>query len=420
MVIIYFLIVGLLIICGGYFSALETSITAAAPGKLLKKTKNDHKYQQVKKIIKIKGKIISSMLISYSIISTIATTIATGAFIEIYGHEIGSIISSVVMAILIIVFSEVIPKAIAVSNSEEIVIKSSWVIFLLLKILAPINKFLSFIVKIFCFLFRIKLHNYTSVDEEFMNLLEYQHAEGNVFKSDKDMLGSIFDIKNITVSEIMVHRRQLKTVNVDLPIRDIITQVCSFSHSRIPVWSQNKDNIIGVLHIKDLLKKLNKYKFDYTKVNLKSFLSQPWFIPENVLVSHQLHAFKLQRYHCALVVNEYGDIKGMVTLEDVLEEIVGSIEDEHDDSEEQIKTHDTNEYLIDGLTSIRDINRQLNWNLSDEDASTIAGVIIHELKRIPEQGEVFDLFDFRITIIRRLANRIKTVKIIILNNVSNE
>jgi Mg2+/Co2+ transporter CorB len=412
--------VGVLIICGGVFSALETSITAAAPGKLLKQASRNNKHQQITEIIKIKGKIISSMLISYSIISTIATTIATSALIEIYGHEVGSIISSILMAILIIVFAEVIPKAVAVSHSEEIVIKSSWLIFLLLKILAPINKFLSFIVKVFCFLFRIKLHNYTSADEEFMNLLEYQHAEGKVFKSDKDMLGSIFDIKNITVSEIMVHRRQLKTVNADLPIQEIITQVCSSSHSRIPVWSQNKDNIIGVLHIKDLLKRLNKYKFDHSKVNLKSFLSQPWFIPENVLVSHQLHAFKLQRYHCALVVNEYGDIKGMVTLEDVLEEIVGRIEDEHDSDEAQIKANDAQEYLIDGLTSIRDVNRELNWSLSDENASTIAGLIIHELKRIPEQGEVFELFNFRITIIRRLANRIKTLRIIVITNPSEE
>jgi Mg2+/Co2+ transporter CorB len=420
MLLLSILSILLLLAAAALFSALETAITAAAPGKLLKTAENDKLLQKITKIIKIKGKIISTMLISYSIISTIATTIATGTLIEIYGHELGSIISSVTMAILIIVFAEVIPKAIAVSKAEEIVIKSSWLIIILLKILEPINIFLAWIVRLFCFICRIKLQNNMSAYEEVMNLIEYQHAEGKVFKSDKDMLGSIFDIQNITVSEIMVHRSQLKTINADLPIQDIITQSCNFPHSRIPLWKQNKDNVIGILHIKDLLRLLHKHNFDYDKISLNDILSPPWFIPENVLVSLQLHAFKVQRYHCALVVNEYGDMRGMVTLEDVLEEIVGRIEDEHDENENQIIKTNDDQYLIDGLTSIRDINRELNWSLPDDNASTIAGLIIYELKRIPEQGEVVELFNFRISITRKLANRIKSIIITVLSDISED
>ncbi len=408
MTFIYFLIILILLFCGGLFSAIETAITASSPGQLLKLSNNTSKQENVILIIKIKSKIISTMLIFATITTTIATTIATNVFIDLYGVELGSIITSVVMTIVIIIFAEVLPKAIAVSKAEKIVVAFSDIIFILLKILAPINFILSKLIRFSCFVFHIKLQNNISPDEEVMNLVEYQHAEGKVFKQDRDMVGSIFDIKNLLVSEIMVHRSQLKTVNVDLPLKDLLQQLSLASHTRIPMWKSNKDNIIGIIHVKDLLKNLYKQNFDVSKINITDLLTEPWFIPENVLVSKQLHEFRHQRYHCALVVNEYGDILGMVTLEDVLEEIVGRIEDEHDSYDSQIILKEENQYIIDGLTPIRDINRELNWSLYG-DASTIGGLIISELKRIPEEDEVIELFDLRINILRKSAHRIKTL-----------
>jgi Mg2+/Co2+ transporter CorB len=402
------------------FAAIETAVTAASVGRIHKiKTEGSARAIIVLRLLKIREKVISSLLVFNSLINTIATTVATSAIIGLYGESHGTLIASITMSIMIIVFAEVIPKAIAVVKAEKIILLSATFVDKTLVLLRPINFILNHILHGFCAIFRIKLTHDVSGTEEVRSMIEHQHSEGNVFKTDRDMLGGVLDIGNMTIDEIMIHRFNMKSINADLSMEEITSQALTSSHTRIPMWRNNKDNIVGILHIKDLAKSLYRNNFDYSKISIKDFVAEPWFIPENALVSDQLHAFKQKRSHFALVIDEYGDLKGMVTLEDILEEIVGQIDDEHDSMQNHITKQADNRFIIDGSVSIRDLNRELGWNLPDEDASTLAGFVIHAMHKLPEQGEIFEISNFKITVSKRLSNRIKTLIVEVLQTENN-
>lgn len=402
-----FIAVVILLLVSAYLAAIETAVTAASPGRIQKlKSEGDLKAIVVLKLFKIKEQVISSLLIANSFFNTLCTTIATSAMISLYGEELGTIIASSLMTVLIIVFAEVIPKAIAVARAEKVILATSGFVTIALKVLGPINYILKQILILFCKVFKIELSQEISGTEEVRGVIEHHLEEGNVFKNDRDMLGGILDIGNMTVSEIMIHRSNMIIIEASLPIEQITQKALSSSHTRIPVWKDSQDNIIGILHIKDLLRALYKNNFDYKKITLADFMTEPWFIPDNALVSLQLHAFRQKRSHFALVIDEYGDLQGLVTLEDILEEIVGQIDDEFDKQDNRIIKKSPNKFMIEGSTSIRDVNRELNWNLPDEHASTFAGLIIHETHKLPQQGEVVQIFDLKVTIYHRQSNRI--------------
>ncbi|MCC8369385.1 HlyC/CorC family transporter [Rickettsia endosymbiont of Polydrusus tereticollis] len=396
-------------------AATETAITASSPGKIQKlKIEGNKRATLVLEVLKKKEKVIGTLLIGNSLINTVCTTIATSLFISFLGHS-GTIVASAVMAFIIIVFGEVVPKAIAVAKAEQLALFMAPTIIVFLKILKPINATLDYIIKIFCFIFRINLKSQISGTEEVRGVIEHYHQEGNVYKSDRNMLGGILDIRNMVVSEIMTHRSNIIAINIDLPNEVIVKNALALSsNTRVPLWQDNRDNIIGILHLKDLLRALYDNNNDAKKINIKELVTPPWFIPENALVVHQLHAFRERNNHFACVVDEYGDLQGIITLEDILEEIVGPITDEHDRHNNEIIKQSDSEFIINGTTTIRDINRELDWNLPDNNANTIAGLIIHKIARIPSQGEVIEIFNLTIVINRKIANKIESVKITVL------
>lgn len=416
MTILLVLVIILMLAFSALLAATETAITASSPGKMHKlKAEGNKKAAIVINILKVKEKVISTMLIGNSLINTVCTTIAAGLFIDLFNdHHVGTLISSAVMAFTIIVFVEIIPKAIAVVKAEKLALFTAPTIIIFLRILKPVNAVLDATLKVFCYIFRINLKQEISGSEEVRGIIEHHHQEGNVYKSDRDMLGGVLDIRYMTVSEIMVHRSNIMAINSDAPTDEIISFALSSPHTRIPLWKDNKDNIIGVIHVKDLLKNLYETGNDSKSVNLLSLIRDPWFVPDNALVIHQLHAFRERQNHFACVVDEYGDLQGIITLEDILEEIVGQINDEHDRFNEAIIKKSDSEFVINGLTTIRDLNRELNWTLPDHDANTIAGLIIHEIQRIPDQGESIEMFNLKFTIIRKTANRVESIKATIL------
>jgi len=398
------------------FAATETAITASSPGKIHKlKIAGDKRAKTVLEVLKKKEKVIGTLLIGNSLINTICTTIATTLFISFLGDN-GPLVASAVMAFIIIVFAEVVPKAIAVAKAEQLTLRMASTIVIFLKLFKPINIALDYITRIFCFIFRINLHPQISGTEEVRGVIEHYHQEGGVYKSDRNMLGGILDMRNMTVSEIMTHRSNIIAINIDLPGEVIIKTLLSSSHTRIPLWKDNGDNIIGILNLKDLLKSLYEHNNDQKKVNISELLTPPWFIPENALVVDQLNAFRERNNHFACVVDEYGDLQGIITLEDVVEEIVGPITDEHDKNSTEITKKSDTEFIINGTTTIRDINRELDWNLPDDDANTIAGLIIHKIARIPNRGEVIKIFNFKIIILKKTANKIDSVRVTVLPN----
>ena len=410
MVLISSLIIAGLLLFSACLSGIETAMVASVPGRMQKlKAEGSSKANMVLKLLKMKDKVISTILVMNTISNTICTTIAAGLFISLYGEEFGTLISSTLMSIFIIVFCEVIPKAIAVVHAEKIALHVSQSVNILMWILYPVNFALNLIVRVFCFIFRINLNPHISVTDELRGVIEHHHQEGNVFKNDRDMLGAVLDLGSITIDEIMVHRSNIKMINADLPVKEIVSEALASPHTRIPMWKKNRDNIIGILHIRDLLKALHSHDFNYNKVQITDFMSEPWFIPNHALVSQQLNEFRRRRSHFALVVDEYGDLQGIVTLEDVIEEIVGQIDDEHDKQVERIIRKSNARFVIDGSISIRDLNREMSWTLPDEEASTLAGLIINNVKRLPEQGENFIIHNLKMTIAVRKNNQLKSI-----------
>lgn len=419
MITITIIAIALMLIISATFAATETAITASSPSKIQKlKSDGERGATLAAHLLKSKEQVISSMLIGNSMVNTICTTVATGLFIELLGDDTGTIVSSAVMSVLIIIFAEVVPKAIAVAKAERFICFISPFVKLALKITGPVNTILDMMVKKICWLFRIDLNHELSGSDEVRGVIEHQHQEGNVYKTDRDMLESILDINDMSVAEIMIHRSNIMALDINLSNNEIIPAALSSPFTRIPLWQESKDNIIGILHIKDLLRALHSHNNDMSKIRITEVMSQPWFIPDNSLVSKQLHLFRERKNHFACVVDEYGDLQGILTLEDVIEVIVGQIEDEHDLNNEMIIKKNTSEYLIKGSVTIRDLNRELNWDLPDEHANTIAGLIIHTAERIPSQGEKLKLFDLEITIVKKVANRIENIKITVLNTLT--
>ncbi|MDX2049955.1 MAG: CNNM domain-containing protein [Rickettsiaceae bacterium] len=412
MLIFSVIIVLILITSSSLLSALETAFIAASLGKIEKQRKaSPAKTRMLAKLLKNKDRVISTILIIYSIVNTVATTIATSTIIEIFGDEYGTVIASTIMSVLIIIFAEVIPKAIAVSNAEAIALNGVSFTNAALVIMKPINHSLHLFLRFFCFIFRIDLTTEISAADEVRGVIEHYHLEGNVKKYDRDMLGGILDLRHITVEAVMVHRSQIMSINIDQSPEDIINQALNTPHTRIPLWQGTKDNIIGILHVRNILKALHRNKYNFSKLDIKSYTSEPWFVPENAPLSKQLMEFKDRKSHMAIVVDEYGDIIGILTLEDILEEVVGQIDDELDVAPSKIIKKSKFNYIVDGTASIRDINRELSLKLSSENANTIAGLFMHNLERLPNVGDRIELSSARLTIVKKHFNRIKQVLI---------
>lgn len=414
-------IIILILIFSGLIAAAETAITATSPGKIHQLISEGNKRAKiVKKLLKIKDRIISTLLIGNSIANTLSTTLATSVFIEIFGDDWGTLISSVVMSFMIIVFSEVVPKAIAVAMPEKFALASAPIIVIFLKILQPLNILLHYIVRLTCYLLKIDLKQDVSGAEEVRGVIEHHHYEGNVVKDDRDMLGGVLDIRDMVVSELMTHRSNIMSVDIDQPSDAIFTFALESEHSRIPVWQEEPDNIIGILHVRDLLQAVQQKKGDIKSINIKEILSAPKFVPDNALVTQQLNAFREGKSHLACVVDEYGELQGIITLEDILEEIVGQIYDEHDIEENNIIRNSDTEITIEGSVTIRDLNREFDWDLPEQEATTIAGLMINHMHRIPNKGDSMMYENLKFIVKNKSANRIKSVKVIISEPVDEE
>jgi Mg2+/Co2+ transporter CorB len=237
------------------------------------------------------------------------------------------------------------------------------------------------------------------------------HKEGGVARSDRDMFGGLLDLKELAVSDVMVHRTKMLALDADLPTAQIVREVVASPYTRLPLWREKADNIIGVLHAKDLLRALSDAGGDPSRIKLETITIDPWFVPDTTTLEEQLQAFRKRKTHVALVVDEYGDVQGLVTLEDILEEIVGDIRDEHDVAAVGVRRQQDGSVIVDGAAPIRDLNRVMAWDLPDEEATTIAGLVIHEARTIPEQGQKFAFHGFRFEVLRKQRNRITLLRL---------
>jgi CBS domain containing-hemolysin-like protein len=329
-------------------------------------------------------------------------------------HTLAFLVGFLLFSSLHIVIGEQVPKTFAIRQAEPMALAIAYPLQAFYLLWFPLNWALNQASQAILGWFGIEqaTHGDILTSEELREYLVASRAHGGMRKQERDMLGGILDLAEVEVSEIMTHRKSMETIDADMPIELILEQVVASPHSRLPVWRGDPDSIIGVLHSKDLLSAVHRHGRKLEGIDIVSLCSAPWFVPDTTPLRKQLVAFRQRRQHLALVVNEYGDLEGLVTLEDIIEEIVGEIADERDIEPVGIEAQRDGSVLVSGWVTVRDLNRQFDWNLPDEEAATVAGLVIHEARRIPDVGQSFAFHGFRFEVLRRQRNQIVLLRVI--------
>nr|MEA2797624.1 magnesium and cobalt exporter, family [Phenylobacterium sp.] len=398
-------------------SAAETAMTAASRGRMHQLERDgDAAARRVNLLLNDRERMIGAILLAYNVINIFASSLTTSVLSSMFprGSVMGPLIATGIMTVLVVVFAEILPKTLAIAHPDSVARAISIPTYWTVRIFGPIANGAQWIVRQTLRPFGVNLSMDTDVlaaHEEIRGAVEYHHAEGLVETHDRWMLGGVLDLAEMDVSEVMVHRREIELVDADLPPREILAAVLASSHSRLPLYRGEPENIVGVLHAKDLLQAIAEADCNIDAIAISGIVREPWFIPETTSLKDQLAAFLKRRTHFALVVDEYGALQGLVTLEDILEEIVGEIEDEHDVAVSGVRPTADGSVLVDGSVTIRDLNRAMNWDLPDDEAVTVAGLLIHEARRIPEAGQTFTFHRHRFTVLERKVNRITKLQI---------
>jgi len=407
-------IVVLSLVLSAFFAAAETAFTAASRARMAALEKNgDVRAAIVNRLLGSRERFIGAMLIGYNIVAIGASAFTTSVLIALVGNE-GVIYATIFMSLLVIVFAEVMPKTIAITTPDRLALliarPVAWCVALFGPATLAVEKLVQWMLRPFGVLIRAD-QSILSATEEIRGQVDLLHKEGGVAKVERDMLGGLLDLENLVVSEVMVHRTRMQAINADLAAEEIVRAVLSSPHTRLPLWRGTPDNIIGVLHAKDLLRALDTVGGDASRLAVEAIALETWFVPDTTSLRDQLRAFLTKKTHFALVVDEYGDVQGLVTLEDILEEIVGDIKDEHDLLVQGVRPQADGSVTVDGAVPIRDLNRAMDWSLPDEEATTVAGLVIHEARAIPDAGQAFTFHGFRFQVLRKSRNRITSLKI---------
>lgn len=410
-------IVFVLLVLSGFFSGSETALTAASTSRLHNWEKEGNKRAgMVNKIRMRKDRMIGALLLGNNLVNILASAFATSVLIGLFG-DAGVVYATLAMTMLVLIFSEVLPKTYALRHADEMSLKIAplirFVIWLFFPIAEVVNKIVTFTLK----LFGADMTSATggSHMEILRGVIELHEGADNETQTQRAMLRSILDLFDVDIVEIMTHRKNVLMLDASEPVEKIIEETLDSPYTRMPVYREDTDNIVGVLHAKALMRELKsreRNREDVSTLDIEELASEPWFVPESTTLHDQLQAFKSRREHFAVVVDEYGSYKGIVTLEDILEEIVGEIDDEHDETVIGVRKQTDGSYLVDGDVTIRDLNREFNWELpDDEDYSTVAGLIIHEAQSVPDAGQSFVFFGFRFDIVKRQRNQLLLIRV---------
>ncbi|PRY25940.1 Mg2+/Co2+ transporter CorB [Aliiruegeria haliotis] len=410
-----------LLMLSGFFSGSETALTAASRGKL--KTMGDKGNRGALAALALREdneRLIGGILLGNNLVNILATSLATALFTRMFGDS-GVAMATLVMTLLVLIFAEVLPKTYSISEPETAASRTAPVIGPVITILSPAVAVVRFLVRGVLRLFGMEIDpdSMLSVREEIVGALQIGHSEGVVQKEDRDRLLGALDLGERAVEEIMLHRSQIEMIDADARPEAIVSQVMASAYTRLPVFKGEPENIVGVVHAKDLLRDLDRLmrhaaslEEGLSKFEVLSIAKEPYFVPETTPLDDQMREFLRRHTHFALVVDEYGALEGLITLEDILEEIVGEITDEFDvDAEHPVQRTVSGDFLVDGAMTIRDLNRAKDWNLPDDEANTVAGLVIHEAQTIPTPGQVFSFHGFRFEVVAREHNRLTRLKV---------
>jgi len=398
----------------GFFSGSETALTAASRARMHAAEKDgDKRASIVGKLLNMRERLLGGILLGNNMVNILASVLTTAIFTNIFGEGGWALVGATfMMTVLILIFAEVLPKTYAISQPDKMALKVARPINLIVKVFAPIVSVVQMIVNGTLRIFGVdtKASAWTAADD-IRGAVDLHLEEGGVAKRARDQIYGVLEIGELSVEEVMIHRKNVVMLDVDLPAEDIVKVVLNSGHSRVPLYEEQQDNIIGILHVKDILKSISKAGGDFSAIDAKKIMRDTWFVPETTSVVKQLRAFQQKREHFALVVDEYGALMGVLTLEDILEEIVGDIQDEYDEEFEGIERLKEGGAILQGDLSVRDINRAMDWKLPDEEAVTIAGLVIHESQTIPEVGQTFAYYGYRFEILKKQRNQIVALKV---------
>jgi Mg2+/Co2+ transporter CorB len=401
-----------LLVVSAFFSGSETALTAASRPRIHQlATKGNRRARIVLNLHDHKDRLIGAILLGNNIVNIFGSALATYMFLKIFG-DAGVFYATMTMTLLIVIFAEVLPKTYAITHADRSALVVAEPIRIVVTLLAPITAAIQWFARMTVAPFGVKLAADLSIEhdeEELRGAIDLHDGAEPELRQERQMLQSILELDDVGVEAIMTHRQTVTMIDIDDSPADIVNQALASPFTRLPLYKGDPDNIVGILHAKALLREVHTIGDQLEGVDFSKIAANPWFIPDTTTLLDQLQAFRAKREHFAIVVDEYGAFKGIVTLEDILEEIVGSIEDEHDIAVSGVRPQTDGTYVISGTVTLRDLNREFEWHLPDDQAATLAGLLLHASRRIPESGQVFTFYGYRFEILRRHRNQITSI-----------
>jgi Mg2+/Co2+ transporter CorB len=417
MTLVDWLTVAAVVIClliSAFFSASETALTASSRAAMMRLEKQGNRDATiVNRLLATRERLLGAILFANNVTNIAASTLATGLLLALFGHA-GVLYATLVMTMLIFVVAEVLPKTAAFNMPDRVALVVAQPVERTVVWFSPILKAVEWLVRLILRGVGMpvgKIQSILTPREELRGAVDLLHRSGVVEKFDRDMMGGVLDLRELVVSDVMIHRTKIVMLDADEPPGEIVDAVLAAQVSRLPLWRGSPDNIIGVLHAKDLLRALNAAGGDATRIDIVGLATPPWFVPDTTPLYEQLQAFRHRKTPFALVVDEYGELEGLVTIKDIVEEIVGDIANEHEIAVPGVRALPDGSVNVDGAVPVRDLNRAMDWNIPDDEATTIAGVVIHEARSIPEPGQSFTFHGFRFNVLRKTRNRITTLRV---------
>ncbi len=407
--------IAILLVISGFFSGSETALTAVSRARMHHLEREGNKAAaRVNALTANRERMIGALLLGNTFVNILASSLATDVLASRYGTQ-AIAITAFTMTAVVLVFAEVLPKTLAIARTDRFALNVVGLARLFVALLAPIVGAVQWLVWRLLALFGVREKESGELvepHEEIRGAVALHHKEGAVEREHRDMIGGVLDLSELTVADAMVHRKNMITVEATLPPQELFDAVLAANHTRVPIWKDSPENIVGVLNVREVVREYAERRGMMAGFDIRSLASEPWFVPDTTLLEDQIRSFRKRRARFALVVDEYGALQGLITLDDILDEILGDFPDEHESvSRGSIRRQPDGSYIVDGATPIRELNRELDWNLPDEEATTIAGLVIHEAATIPEARQRFAFHGYKFEILRRQRNQITALRI---------
>ena len=409
----------LVVLClalSAYLAATETAITGASHPRMHRLAQQGNKRAQtVMRLLEHKDQVVSAALLGNSVVNILSAALTTAVLTSVFGAA-GVVYATIIIGVLVVIFAEVMPKTWALLRADRVALILAPSMAFTVALLGPPARAFAWISRVFLHAIGVRTDRTTDAQEhaELLRGAIDMHggdATDTDAPAEKAMLRNVLDLGDRTVGDVMTHRGNVALIDADEPVDSIVAQALAAPYTRIPLYRGQPDNVIGVIHAKDLFRAV-RAAGGPAEVKIDEIKTPPWFIPESTILFDQLEAFRERHEHFAIVVDEYGALRGIITLEDIIEEIVGDIEDEHDAIRRGVLRREDGSLISQGDVPIRDLNREFGWELPEDVAITIAGLVLHEARRIPEVGQIYAFYGFRFEILKREGTRIAELRIV--------